>query len=165
MAHVLVVDDDEDIRMSMRTLLEEIGGHHVHEASDGIEALAHLRESTEPLVVLLDLLMPGLDGIGVLQTVAQDEELATRHAFVLVTVSRRATSSDFPASLALMIPLAVPVIPKPFDINVLLQTVNDANRRLHGASELAAAGSDAFGPDGSVPGQERATGTKPLPGT
>jgi CheY-like chemotaxis protein len=145
-AHVLVVDDDEDIRLSMRTLLEDIGGHTVDEAANGLDALAYLRQCTEPLVVLLDLLMPGLDGIGVLQAVAQDEELATRHAYVLVTVSRRATSAEFPASLA----LTVPVIPKPFDINVLLQTVNEAGERLHGARADS-------GPSGNS--QHRVTGT------
>lgn len=76
--------------------------------------------------MLLDLLMPGLDGIGVLEAVAADEALATRHAFVLVTVSRRATKREFPATLA----LAVPLVPKPYDMDDLLQTVADASTRL-----------------------------------
>ena len=127
MAHILIVDDDDDIRMSMRALLEDIGAHTVLEASDGISGLERIRASEVPLIVLLDLLMPGLDGIGVLQAVAADEHLARRHAYVLVSVSRRATPANFPDSLA----LAVPVIPKPFDIATLLEVVGEADHRLH----------------------------------
>jgi CheY-like chemotaxis protein len=126
-AHVLIVDDDADIRMSMRSLLEDIGGHTVIEAGDGLAALEVLRTSEHSLVVLLDLLMPGLDGIGVLQAVAADEQLATRHAYVMVTVSRRATSGSFAGPLA----FAVPVVPKPFDIDKLLDTVAEAEQRIH----------------------------------
>ncbi len=126
MAHVLVVDDDEDIRLTLRALLEDVGGHTVVEAADGVSGLELLRASQQPLVVLLDLLMPGLDGIGVLQAVAADEQLATRHAYVLVSVSRRATPENLPPSLA----LAVSIVPKPFDINTLLDTVADAERRI-----------------------------------
>ena len=126
MAHVLIVDDDEDIRLTVRALLEDIGGHTVLEAADGVSGLAQLRASEEPLVVLLDLLMPGLDGIEVLQAVAEDEQLATRHAYVLVSVSRRANAANVPPKLA----LAVPIVPKPFDMNVLLDTVTSAERRI-----------------------------------
>lgn len=126
MAHVLIVDDDADIRMSMRTMLEDIGGHIVLEAPDGLVALEILRSSEQRLVVLLDLLMPGLDGIGVLQEVAADEALATRHAYMLVTVSRLATSGELPSSLALL----VPVVPKPFDMDVLLNAVAEAGGRI-----------------------------------
>jgi CheY-like chemotaxis protein len=126
-AHVLIVDDDADIRLSMRMMLEDIGGHTVLEAADGESGLALLRASEEPLVVLLDLLMPGLDGIGVLQAVAADERLAIRHAYVVVTVSRRARSGDLPESLG----VALQVVPKPFDMNVLLDTVTQADEHIH----------------------------------
>jgi CheY-like chemotaxis protein len=128
MARVLIVDDDTDIRMTMRMMLEEIGGHTVLEAEDGESGLRALRASAEPLVVLLDLLMPGMDGIDVLRTVAEDEQLAGQHAFVLVTVSRRARNREFPVSLL----MSVPVVPKPFDMFVLLDTVTQAEHRLHG---------------------------------
>ena len=127
MAHVLIVDDDADIRLTMRALLEDIGGHTVLEAADGVSGLEQLRASEERLVVLLDLLMPGLDGIGVLQAVAADEQLATRHAYMLVSVSRRARSEDFGPSLG----LAVLVVPKPFDMDVLLAAVAEADSRIH----------------------------------
>lgn len=130
MARVLIVDDDADIRLTVRALLEDIGGHTVLEAADGVSGLAQLRASEEPLIVLLDLLMPGLDGIEVLQAVAEDEQLATRHAYVLVSVSRRASPANVPPKLA----LAVPIVPKPFDINTLLDTVTEAERRIQSSA-------------------------------
>lgn len=126
LATVLIVDDDADIRQALRILLEEIGGHQVVEAADGLAALEILRASEQRLVVLLDLLMPGLDGLGVLRAVAADARLASQHAYMLVTVSRRANTENFSESLA----LAVPVIPKPFDMDVLLEAVADAARGL-----------------------------------
>lgn len=133
MAHVLIVDDDADIRASMRMLLEDIGGHTVLEADDGLSALDVLRSSEHRMVVLLDLLMPAMDGISVLQEVAADEALASRHAFVLVTVSRRAMTREFPASLA----LAVPVLPKPFDMDSLLAIVHQSEQQIAGGSVWA----------------------------
>jgi|SRR5690242_10482627 len=126
MAHVLIVDDDEDIRFTVRAMLEDLGEHIVSEAPDGPTALALLRSATERYVVLLDLLMPNMDGIEVLREVAKDQRLATRHAYILVTVSRRAGSEELSQSLA----LAVPVVPKPFSLDTLLDAVAQASSRL-----------------------------------
>ena len=134
MTHVLVVDDDTDIRMTMRLLLEDVGGYTVHEAEDGVSGLEQIRASADPLIVLLDLLMPRLDGIGVLRAVAADRQLATRHAYVLVTVSRQRPSSDLLAELQ----VEVPVVIKPFDITTLLDMVDEATRRLHAPQPHAA---------------------------
>jgi CheY-like chemotaxis protein len=76
MAHVLIVDDDEDIRFTVRAMLEDLGEHTVSEAPDGPSALALLRAATEQYVVLLDLLMPNMDGIEVLRGVARDQRRA-----------------------------------------------------------------------------------------
>jgi signal transduction histidine kinase/ActR/RegA family two-component response regulator len=57
---VLIVEDNPDVRLALRTLLEQ-AGHTVHEASDGtagVEAAARL----QPDVVLVDIGMPGIDG-------------------------------------------------------------------------------------------------------
>lgn len=126
MAHVLIVDDDEDIRFTMRAILEDFGGYIVSDAADGSSALALLRAAAERYIVLLDLLMPNMDGIEVLREVAKDQRLATRHAYILVTVSRRAESAELAQSLA----FAVPVVPKPFSLDLLLDTVAQASERL-----------------------------------
>jgi CheY-like chemotaxis protein len=125
-AHVLVVDDDEFIRQSMRAILEEIAGHTVDEAADGVQGLEVLRASKARLVVILDLLMPGLDGIGVLRAVAAETELATRHAFILATVN-----SKDPHELLHDIPWAVMLLPKPYDLDDLLNVVSVAAEGLN----------------------------------
>lgn len=64
MASVLVVDDEEDIRELIRLNLE-LEGHAVRTVADGHQALAAVDDDT-PDVVVLDVMMPGLDGWGVL---------------------------------------------------------------------------------------------------
>jgi signal transduction histidine kinase len=71
--HILVVDDYPMNRLKLMRLLQH-QGHTVAQAGDGEEALKMLR--TEPFdVVLLDLLMPGIDGMQVLQVMKRDAAL------------------------------------------------------------------------------------------
>ncbi len=65
MAEVLVVDDDPDIRMLVAFALED-SGYTVRQASDGEKALAAL-EAKAPDAMVLDVMMPGTDGFGVLR--------------------------------------------------------------------------------------------------
>jgi CheY-like chemotaxis protein len=67
---VLLVDDNEDARVMLRTYLQ-LGGHRVHEASSGPEAVEtalHVR----PDVALVDLGLPGFDGFEVSRRLRQD---------------------------------------------------------------------------------------------
>jgi DNA-binding response OmpR family regulator len=73
-ASILIADDESNIRLTVRAALES-DGYLVREASSGIEALDAIRLQTPDLMVL-DLNMPGLDGIGVLK---QLTELAAQH--------------------------------------------------------------------------------------
>jgi CheY-like chemotaxis protein len=68
----LVVDDDADLRRHLRGLLEK-AGWQVDEAADGREALARLA-SHKPGLILLDLVMPGMDGFEFLAELHQREE-------------------------------------------------------------------------------------------
>jgi class 3 adenylate cyclase len=78
--HILVVDDDAlNRRLLTATLARE--GHRTSSATDGDEALAAVRDET-PDVVLLDLEMPGLDGLGVLEHLKADDAL--RHLPVIM---------------------------------------------------------------------------------
>lgn len=61
-ARVLIVDDDLDLRSTIRDLLVD-EGYEVSEASDGVIALAHLRAHPRPDLILLDLMMPNMDGV------------------------------------------------------------------------------------------------------
>ncbi|HTE19786.1 MAG TPA: response regulator [Armatimonadota bacterium] len=58
---VLVVDDQEDARTSLAEILR-IEGYRVAAAADGQEALEYLRSHPSPNVILLDLMMPGMNG-------------------------------------------------------------------------------------------------------
>ena len=62
---VCIVEDDEDIRTTLRFLLED-AGYSIREAANGVVALELLRSASSPMVVLLDLMLPILDGAGVL---------------------------------------------------------------------------------------------------
>ncbi len=59
---VLVVDDDQFIRRLVTTTLEDMAGIELHEAADGVQALAMAR-ATHPAIVFLDVDMPQMDGI------------------------------------------------------------------------------------------------------
>jgi two-component system, OmpR family, alkaline phosphatase synthesis response regulator PhoP len=59
---ILVVDDDDSIR-ELVSMIIEARGYEVETAQDGAEALARLVRPTPPALVLLDLMMPGVDGV------------------------------------------------------------------------------------------------------
>ena len=61
MASVLIVDDEEQLRLLMRQALEQ-AEFTVHDAKDGKEALEHYRRNPTDLVIM-DILMPGQDGL------------------------------------------------------------------------------------------------------
>lgn len=67
---VLIVDDDPDVRAILTTALRQ-KALHVEHATDGREAMAMLRENAYA-VVLLDLMMPHVDGLGVLDAIKTD---------------------------------------------------------------------------------------------
>ena len=70
---VLVVDDDPDIRDLTRTCLEVVGGFTVETASCGNAALRLLAGQELPDALLLDVMMPGLDGVTLVRRLRQSE--------------------------------------------------------------------------------------------
>lgn len=79
---VLVVDDDRDIREGLQQLLES-EGHTVFTASDGQDALEVLATIPRPGMVLLDLMMPRMNGHRFIQMVREDAALANLPIVVL----------------------------------------------------------------------------------
>jgi CheY-like chemotaxis protein len=124
MARVLVVDDEQDIRDALRFILED-AGHEVLEATDGENALQVLRASQASLVVVLDLLMPRLSGIDVLQQVIADPHVKDRHAYLLMTADNALLRQQADPLLA---QVSARVIGKPFDIDALLNMIDQASR-------------------------------------
>ncbi|MGO8949571.1 MAG: response regulator [Ktedonobacterales bacterium] len=126
MCVVLVVEDDTEIRATLRMALED-DGYTVLEAENGEAALAQLRKNAAPMVVLLDLVLPLRSGASVLETVASDADLATRHAYILVTA---ADQSFHPPFTDVLKQLQVPVVQKPFDLDTLFDAVTHARERV-----------------------------------
>ena len=73
--HILIVDDDEDIREVLSIILRS-EGHQVEEAADGLDALARLRKGSAPSLILLDMMMPRLDGEGFTREMRSDPRIA-----------------------------------------------------------------------------------------
>ena len=85
MIRVAVVDDQALVRMGLRTLIAgEADLDLVAEAADGREALAVLRR-TVPDVTLMDIRMPGLDGLAALRAITADPALAAVRVVMLTT--------------------------------------------------------------------------------
>src|SRR5262245_43368027 len=74
---VLVVADSIDTRDSLAFLLRRVGGYQVSTAADGQEALDRLRAGPRPGLILLDLLMPAMDGWEFCRRLRQDPALAS----------------------------------------------------------------------------------------
>ncbi len=143
---VLVVEDDEDIRESMRLILEG-EGYQVLEAPDGAAGLAILQQSLSALVVLVDFRMPRMDGIAMLREVAKYDSLARRHVYVLVTANYDQLP---PGGADLIASLAVGTVKKPFDVDVLLSAVARACDALPGGRGGSPAGPSSSASLGSA---------------
>ena len=122
---VLVVDDDRMNRMLLRRSLESVG-HVVRTAENGREALEVVRDDP-PDVVLLDILMPELDGVAVLERLKADDGL--NHLPVIMI-----SAVDETESVLRCIEMgAEDYLPKPFDPVLLRARINAglAKKRLH----------------------------------
>ena len=129
---VLIVDDDAALRRMVTMVLED-AGWEVVAARNGLEALTAVRSSPYQMVVLLDWRMPEMSGEEVLEIVAATPELATRHAYVLITANVAAMT---PHLEDLLSRLRVTMVAKPFSIRELLCTVDEQACRI-GAGEAA----------------------------
>lgn len=118
MARVLVVDDEPAIRRLLRTALER-AGHDVLEAGDARAALAAVGQD-RPDAVLLDLGLPGRDGLELVPLIARTPGVA------LIVVSAREATGDKVAALDLG---ADDYLTKPFDSDELLARLRVALRR------------------------------------
>jgi DNA-binding response OmpR family regulator len=94
-ATVLVVDDDVTIRRLLQITLET-EGFGVVTAGDGAEALRAAQSAPRPDLVLLDIMMPGMDGLQVCHTLKSDEATQT---IPVVLLSAKAQSHDIELGL------------------------------------------------------------------
>lgn len=111
-ASILVVEDDRDIREALRQALE-VEGYTVSVAENGVVGLALLALAPRPCLVLLDLMMPVMNGLEFLRELRQDEVLATIPVVMVTAYGELAAEARG----------AVGLVKKPIDLDVLLEFV------------------------------------------
>lgn len=112
---VLVVDDDPDI-LEIVTVVLGLYDVPAVTAGDGIEALAAMRRSGELGLVLLDLMMPRMNGVDVLAEMKRDPALVTLPVIVI--------SGNYQTEQAVLAMGADEYLMKPLDVDVLLRVVS-----------------------------------------
>lgn len=118
MKKILMMEDEADIGEAVRSSLKA-RGYWVILAADGEEGLRKIK-SEKPDLVLLDIMMPKVDGWQVLKTIRNDADVATRDLPVLMLTANRTTSSLVESQSQ----RATDYIMKPFDIDKLMRFIN-----------------------------------------
>jgi CheY-like chemotaxis protein len=117
---LLVEDNPDDVTLTLRALNRQNLANHVHVVHDGAEALAYLRGNGHPRLVLLDLKLPKVSGLEVLEEVKQDDRLRSIPV-VMLTSSRE--EPDIKRAYALGVNS---YIVKPVDFEQFMAAVSDA---------------------------------------
>jgi threonine synthase len=89
---VVIVEDEPDARVLLRRILQHKRKYNIYEASDGISGITLIR-TEKPDLVLLDLMIPELDGFSVLDNLKADQEL--RSIPVIVITAKDLTREDY----------------------------------------------------------------------
>jgi len=113
-ARVLIIDDDSDIRDAVTEALA-LEGHEVFAASEGEQGLVRCRQ-VRPDLILLDLMMPGMNGWDFLKTLRRDEDLGRTEVVVVSALGR---VPELPVA---------GFLPKPFGLDALLAVVRTTTR-------------------------------------
>ena len=114
---VLIVDDDQDIRLALRVLLRDAGFEVVGDAVNGMKAM-ELMEKHKPAIVLLDISMPGISGLDVMLDIKKEHPLTK-----IVMISGDATSEHVTTALERG---ASGFIVKPFNFNNVVKNIERA---------------------------------------
>jgi two-component system chemotaxis response regulator CheY len=113
--HVLVVDDSSAVRQSVSYVLGQ-AGYSITEAEDGSQALEKLEEN-QPDLIVTDVNMPNLDGIGLVRAIREKAEFKFLPIIMLTTESESSKMEEGKAAGA------TGWIVKPFDSDKLLAVV------------------------------------------
>ena len=108
---ILVVDDDPDIRDSLQEVLED-EGYTVNCVGNGREALEYLQRSPHPCVILLDLMMPVMDGWQFRREQKQNPSIADIPLIVITATGKRPVLID-----------ADELVMKPLDLGRLFEAI------------------------------------------
>ena len=113
---ILMVEDEPDIQAVAQIALETVGGLQVEMCSSGKEALDRVL-AYAPDLILMDVMMPGLDGPSTLQTLRANPETA---GFPVIFMTAKVQSHEIARFIDLG---ALGVIAKPFDPMTLASTI------------------------------------------
>lgn len=116
MKHILIIDDEEDIREVAQVALETVGGWQVSTASSGPEGLAQILAEL-PDAILLDVMMPDMDGVEVFKRIQADPNT---QAIPVILMTAKTQAMDQQRFLALGI---TAIITKPFKAMLLADQV------------------------------------------
>lgn len=117
--NILLVDDEPDIRTLVSLILERLGGLQVRAEASGPAALAALKEGFQPDLILLDVMMPGMDGV---QTLAEIRAMPTLADLPICFL----TAKVHPAELQRWHDLGInAVLTKPFSPARLVEQVRE----------------------------------------
>ena len=119
---ILIIEDDEDIRELLAYNLEK-NGYEVEAAESGETGLASAG-TRKPDLILLDLMLPGMDGLSVCRQLKADK--ATRESSIII-ISAKGEEADIITGLELG---ADDYLAKPFSPNILISRVRAVLRRL-----------------------------------
>ncbi len=115
---IMLVEDEEDIRAVASLALEAVGGFTLKTCDSGQNALEVIGDF-RPQLILLDVMMPGMDGPSTLREIRQNPDFATTPA---IFMTAKVQPEEVKSYLALG---AVSVIPKPFDPMVLSDRIRE----------------------------------------
>jgi DNA-binding NarL/FixJ family response regulator len=155
MKKILVIEDQASMRRNLVTILE-MEGFQTLFAEDGEKGLA-LAQRERPDLILCDVMMPALDGYGVLQALRQQKELATI-PFIFLTAKGERTDVRAGMNLGADDYLAKPVTRE--DLLAAIQS-RLARRRAEEEEAEALRAAASFEPDFSSPDPLRALGVTP----
>jgi CheY-like chemotaxis protein len=124
---ILLVDDEHDIRRIAFLSLTRLGGMDVVEASSGVEALAKA-ETERPDAILLDMMMPLMDGVATFAALRGQPATATIPVIFLTAKAMKAEVDRLKAMGA------IAVLTKPFDPAALPEQVRAACRSAAGSA-------------------------------
>lgn len=119
--NIMIVDDDPDILQSLQQLFER-EGFQVITAENGRNCLVELEKGFQG-IILLDLMMPIMDGAETIKKMTFDGFIETN--IIIVLTAKRIQGEEFNE----IYPYIADYITKPFDIAVLLQTVKKIAQR------------------------------------
>lgn len=109
---ILIIEDDKAIRETLQVALE-LEGYEVKTAANGLEGVQALEKMPRPCLILLDLMMPVMDGWGFMSAIEHSDTLAAIPVVIVTAYAEKA--GDFKERK---------IIKKPIDMDLFFQVVN-----------------------------------------